>query len=145
MPDRSAVSHQEESGATPSSGKMSHFAGALAAANIVVGLFALVPLPLLLSFLAYLGGGPYAPQANHTSATLAGHRPPFEVDGDEASIVGFLVFGAAVVLCVLFAAVNAPVARLRPASVSGAAMWLWAVTISFVPSIGYVAWFFLTR
>jgi hypothetical protein len=104
--------------------------------NIVIGLLAVFPTALLMSLLA----SDSPPQTNHTYGTVAGRHPLFEVDGDEAGVVGLLVVGVAAALLLVFVAANAVVARRRPAGMTGIAVWCLALTTSVLPSIGLMIW-----
>jgi hypothetical protein len=80
-----------------------------AAANLVIGMCAIVPLGLGVTLAVFVARGPYPEGTNHVSTT------PFEVDGDEVGVAALLVIFGLLALAGLIAAVNVPLRRRLPA------------------------------
>ncbi|MGC4748363.1 hypothetical protein ACLQ28_22315 [Micromonospora sp. DT201] len=111
--------------------------------NLVIGVLAAYPLGMVISLLAYQLNGPYSLGTNHTYAKIAGRYPPFEVDTDEASLVGMFVVVAAIILGATFLAVNALLARRTRKAVPAYVAWLAAAAVAWMPGLYFIAnWWF---
>ncbi|PYC66711.1 hypothetical protein C7C45_24060 [Micromonospora arborensis] len=111
--------------------------------NFVIGVLAVVPLGMVVSLLAYQLNGPYSLGTNHTYAKIVGRYPPFEVDTDEASLVGMFVVVALVILGVAFLGVNALLVRRTRKVVPAYVAWLAAAVLAWLPGFYFLAnWWF---
>ncbi|MEU7800867.1 hypothetical protein AB0B10_16515 [Micromonospora arborensis] len=111
--------------------------------NLVIGVLAVFPLGMVVSLLAYQLNGPYSLGTNHTYAKIAGRYPPFEVDTDEASLVGMFVVVVSVILGVTFLGVNALLVRRTRKAVPAYVGWLAAAVLAWLPGLYFLAnWWF---
>ncbi|MFG1868499.1 hypothetical protein [Micromonospora arborensis] len=111
--------------------------------NLVIGVLAVYPLGMVVSLVAHQLNGPYSLGTNHTYATIAGRYPPFEVDTDEASLVGMFVVVASVILGGVFLGVNALLVGRTRSAVPAYVAWLAAAGVAWLPGLYFLAtWWF---